>query len=68
VLANSSPGSSFGNPGIKTVRRSVYPERVLCVSDPFQGLEGIQELLCPRVVKANPGLELANTFGVDSLF
>jgi len=36
----------------------------LCVSEPFQGLEVIQELLCPRVASAQPWAGIGDTFGV----
>jgi hypothetical protein len=47
-----------------TVRAELYPERVGCDSEPLQGLTDREELLVPGLPKLNPGLELANTFGV----
>ena len=44
------------------------PERVGYVSEPFQGLRGYRNLFVPGLPNHNPGLKLANTFGVWILF
>jgi len=68
LLANSSPGLSFGNPGITLAHDEGNPERVGYVSEPLQGLRGYMNLFSPGLPKHNPGLRLANTFGVWILF
>jgi hypothetical protein len=51
------PCDQDGTGGPVTLKR-------LAVSEIPSGLEGIEELLVPGLPKLNPGLELANTFGV----
>jgi len=68
VLANSSPGLSFGNPGIKfgssSQPRRGSPHQVdHGATNPFRVTPAIT-YLSPGLPKLNPGLELANTFGV----
>jgi hypothetical protein len=42
----------------------VNPERAGAVSEPLQGLLALPKFFVPGLPKLNPGLELANTFGV----
>jgi len=43
-----------------------YPERVGGFSEPIRAFMGYHNVLVPGLPKLNPGLELANTFGVVS--
>jgi hypothetical protein len=46
------------------VKADRYPERVVFVSEPLQGLQSYGNFFVPGLPKLNPGLQLANTFGV----
>src|SRR5678815_420868 len=58
-------GLSFGNPAIKWVIAEVTLKGVgQAFSEPPR-VSKTRQLLSPRVAKAQPGLEFANTFGVE---
>ena len=71
VFANFSPGLSFGNPGITNViwwERSTLKGLAPAVRKPSQSLQDSDKnnhpSYPPGLPKLNPGLKLANTFGV----
>src|SRR5258705_856964 len=70
VFANFSPGLSFGNPGLTNV---IWWERATLkgwcpprkpVAIPSGLRQNQSPVLSPGLPKLNPGLKLANTFGV----
>jgi hypothetical protein len=73
VFANFSPGLSFGNPGDKTgdcFCRNPEGIATVCArrAPPFQGCAFPSMTFgIPGLPKLNPGLKLANTFGVTLL-
>jgi hypothetical protein len=71
VLASSSPGLSFGNPGDHVSDGTGTLKGFGCgdstrLGEPFQGCAKYRHSLS-QGFKANPGLRLANTFGVRTL-
>jgi hypothetical protein len=64
VLANSSPGLSFGNPGAKVPVSHQTLKGFPTAANPFR-VPSVTTHLIPGLPKLNPGLELANTFGVN---
>jgi hypothetical protein len=74
VFANFSPGLGFDNPGnknalrviatLKGLRRRSSPNRC---RNPFRVAKNLLVTILTQGFRANPGLKLANTFGVNKL-
>jgi hypothetical protein len=64
ALANFSPGlARSDNPGTVSLSRD-NPERVRQLPNPFQGLRALLIVNPGFSLSSNPGLKLANAFGV----